>query len=240
MPNRTSSVMEEEKETSSENKTVDARSAVDDAVEETKKRTILGDGDGKGEDNTTNEGADAAAIPDEHDEVEDVEKGSMENCDVEKDESGDGEPADDSDTKRSSPLQSSPPKRRKSGTGEPSSSEVDLSKQIYHVKWIGWHDTRCPIIMQNVNGPCPLLSMINVLLLRGKMTLKEGTEVVSSEQLLENIGERTILELPEPYSHTYGVRKFPLENTVYNSSTKIKDIERNGHLQRRNRYRCFL
>ena len=191
--------MEEEKETSSENKIVDARSAVDEAVEETKKRTILGD-DEDGDDKATNEGA-----PDEHDEVGDVEKGSMENCNVEKDETGDGEPADDSDTNRSSPLQSSPPKRKKSLTGDPTSSEVpsspevDLSKQIYHVKWIGWHDTRCPIIMQNVNGPCPLLSMINVLLLRGKMTLKEGTEVVSSEQLLENIGERTILELPEPY-----------------------------------------
>ena len=64
-----------------------------------------------------------------------------------------------------------------------------MSKQIYHVKWIGWHDTRCPIIMQNVNGPCPLLSITNVLLLRGKMSLDEGTEVVSSESLIANIGE---------------------------------------------------
>merc|ERR1712038_838981 len=106
--NLQSSVMEEEKETSSENKIVDARSAVGEAVEETKKRTILGD-DEDGDDKATNEGA-----PDEHDEVGDVEKGSMENCNVEKDETGDGEPADDSDTNRSSPLQSSPPKRKKS------------------------------------------------------------------------------------------------------------------------------
>jgi hypothetical protein len=69
------------------------------------------------------------------------------------------------------------------------SDEVDVSKQIYHVKWTGWNDTRCPVITQNVNGPCPLLSMANVLLLRGKMSLPNGCEVVSSEQLLENVGK---------------------------------------------------
>ena len=64
-----------------------------------------------------------------------------------------------------------------------------MSKQIYHVKWISFQQTRCPIITQNVNGPCPLLSMANVLLLRGKMSLPDGCEVVSSEQLLERVGK---------------------------------------------------
>lgn len=71
-----------------------------------------------------------------------------------------------------------------------------MSKQIYHVKWIGWHDTRCPIIMQNVNGPCPLLSITNVLLLRGKMSLDEGTEVVSSESLIANIADLLLNSVP--------------------------------------------
>ena len=135
---------------------------------------------------------------------DEVEKGSMENCDDAK-EDDDGEeeglPGDDAnDMKRSPPSQSSPPPSKKSSSAveQPNQSqtnpgprpdEVDVSKQIYHVKWIGWHDTRCPIIMQNVNGPCPLLSITNVLLLRGKMSLDEGTEVVSSESLIANIGE---------------------------------------------------
>ncbi len=42
---------------------------------------------------------------------------------------------------------------------------------------------------QNENGPCPLLSIVNVLLLRGKLTLPEGCEVISAEQLLEFLGK---------------------------------------------------
>lgn len=75
---------------------------------------------------------------------------------------------------------------------QPSSDEVDVSKQIYHVKWITSpvFNRRCPIITQNVNGPCPLLGMVNVLLLRGKMSLPaEDSEVVSSEQLLEMLAD---------------------------------------------------
>ena len=66
-----------------------------------------------------------------------------------------------------------------------SSSEMD---NVYHVKWIGWNSKKTPIITQNSNGPCPMLAITNVLLLRGKISLPEGCEVVSSEQLLENLG----------------------------------------------------
>ena len=66
---------------------------------------------------------------------------------------------------------------------------------IYHVKWVGWRRNssdplrRIGIITQNENGPCPLLSIVNVLLLRGKLTLPEGCEVISAEQLLEFLGK---------------------------------------------------
>lgn len=66
-----------------------------------------------------------------------------------------------------------------------SNSEMD---NIYHVKWISWNGKKVPIVTQNSNGPCPMLAIANVLLLRGKMALQDGCEVVSSEQLLENLG----------------------------------------------------
>ena len=44
------------------------------------------------------------------------------------------------------------------------------------------------IVTQNENGPCPLLSLVNVLLIQKKLTLPEGCEVISAEQLLEYIG----------------------------------------------------
>ena len=65
------------------------------------------------------------------------------------------------------------------------SSELD---NIYQVKWIGWRSNSVPIITQNSNGPCPMLAMANILLLRGKMELQDGCEMVSSEQLIERLG----------------------------------------------------
>ena len=71
-------------------------------------------------------------------------------------------------------------------SGQDSSVSMD---NVYHVKWIGWNKQKLPIITQNANGPCPMLAIANVLLLRGKMTLEEGAEIVSSEQLLEYLGK---------------------------------------------------
>ena len=210
-----------DRDTSAVNPSVDSEVAADEAVEETKKRAILGSG--------TDANDAREELVANHVNDDDFEKGSMENCEVTKGDDGVAEDAkqddvvedakvyervedvkvDDSvedrgppghdslifDMKRSSPSQSSPlpsspPPSKKSSTVESSSQqEVDVSKQIYHVKWIGWHDTRCPIIMQNVNGPCPLISITNVLLLRGKMSLDDGVDVVSSESLIANIGE---------------------------------------------------
>jgi len=60
---------------------------------------------------------------------------------------------------------------------------------IYHVKWVGWGKANTAIITQNENGPCPLLSIVNVLLLRGKLCLPPGSQVISAAQLLEYLGD---------------------------------------------------
>lgn len=63
---------------------------------------------------------------------------------------------------------------------------------FYQVKWINWSSETSepvPVITQNANGPCPLIAIMNVLLLRGKSKLNPGTDVVSSEQLMELLGD---------------------------------------------------
>ena len=83
------------------------------------------------------------------------------------------------------------------------------ASSIYHVKWVGASHieksikdnmldaTDCSnsnqggkiaVVTQNENGPCPLLSIVNVLLLQRKLKLPDGCEVISAEQLLEYIG----------------------------------------------------
>lgn len=42
-------------------------------------------------------------------------------------------------------------------------------QSLYHIKWIKWKEENTPIITQNENGPCPLLAIMNVLLLAWKV-----------------------------------------------------------------------
>lgn len=42
-------------------------------------------------------------------------------------------------------------------------------QSLYHIKWIKWKEENTPIITQNENGPCPLLAIMNVLLLSWKV-----------------------------------------------------------------------
>ena len=82
------------------------------------------------------------------------------------------------------------PSISKEGSAESeSSAATDNLDNVYHVKWIGWNSQKVPIVTQNANGPCPMLAIANVLLLRNKMNLPEGCEFVSSEQLLEYLGQ---------------------------------------------------
>ena len=105
-----------------------------------------------------------------------------------------------SSSSRSSPLTSIT-------SGVPSAS---TAWSVYHVKWVGASQieknhsqenavslkdssgssplSKIAVVTQNENGPCPLLSIVNVLLLQRKLTLPEGCEVISAEQLLEYLG----------------------------------------------------
>lgn len=47
----------------------------------------------------------------------------------------------------------------------------------YKLKHVRFYGREVPIIMQNENGPCPLLSIMNVLLLRNRITLSERVEI---------------------------------------------------------------
>ena len=49
-----------------------------------------------------------------------------------------------------------------------------------HVDFLG---ARRPVVMQNRNGPCPLLAVANVLLLRRKLPLRGDAQTISLEEL---------------------------------------------------------
>eukprot|EP00188_Purpureofilum_apyrenoidigerum_P001692 Plantae.Rhodophyta-Purpureofilum_apyrenoidigerum.ctg19549.p1 GENE.Plantae.Rhodophyta-Purpureofilum_apyrenoidigerum.ctg19549~~Plantae.Rhodophyta-Purpureofilum_apyrenoidigerum.ctg19549.p1 ORF type:complete len:386 (+),score=69.90 Plantae.Rhodophyta-Purpureofilum_apyrenoidigerum.ctg19549:466-1623(+) len=58
----------------------------------------------------------------------------------------------------------------------------------YRIKWIYiGSERKMPILLQNRNGPCPLLAISNALLLRGNIELHEDMTFVMEEQLIEKI-----------------------------------------------------
>lgn len=61
------------------------------------------------------------------------------------------------------------------------------NSQEYHLKWIKWKGStnKVPIVTQNSNGSCPLLAIINVLLLRKNFTFPPIIEIVTASQLMD-------------------------------------------------------
>lgn len=48
---------------------------------------------------------------------------------------------------------------------------------------------KVPVILQNKNGPCPLINICNVLLLRNQMKLEFNTEIISNENLIQKLAD---------------------------------------------------
>ncbi|XP_052209939.1 uncharacterized protein LOC127813172 [Diospyros lotus] len=65
-------------------------------------------------------------------------------------------------------------------------------EMIYKTKLIQFLGRSTPIILQNDNGPCPLLAICNVLLLKNNLNLGPDIPEVSQEKLLSLVAERLI------------------------------------------------
>ncbi|XP_065844922.1 ubiquitin carboxyl-terminal hydrolase MINDY-1-like isoform X2 [Oscarella lobularis] len=75
--------------------------------------------------------------------------------------------------------------------GDPEGAR-ETTTSPHRVKWILWRGQSTPIVTQNENGPCPLLAICNTLVLSHKMSLPEGTERISSDELKELLAEFTV------------------------------------------------
>ncbi|KAG7953237.1 hypothetical protein I3843_12G099300 [Carya illinoinensis] len=89
-----------------------------------------------------------------------------------------------------------------SSSPSPSSEETQQRQEqqvkecVHKTKFIQFLGRTTPIVLQNDNGPCPLLAICtficNVLLLRNNLNLSSDTVEVSQEKLLSLVAERLI------------------------------------------------
>ncbi|NWX11035.1 MINY1 hydrolase, partial [Caloenas nicobarica] len=84
----------------------------------------------------------------------------------------------------------------------------DAEADFYCVKWINWKGERTPIVTQSANGPCPLLAVMNVLLLQWKASgvkLPPQKEVITAEELMAHLGD-CILSTQPPREPSEGLQ----------------------------------
>lgn len=97
------------------------------------------------------------------------------------------------DETRSTPAGTAPPlpqRPNETGVGEQGNRQNEQKSETYSIRHVNWTDTtgklrQSPILSQNENGPCPLLALVNALVLRVN---EDGqTPVVRALQTREQI-----------------------------------------------------
>lgn len=66
----------------------------------------------------------------------------------------------------------------------------------YRLRKIVFKGRTVPILMQNENGPCPLLAICNILLLQGQLHIHTDYSEVPSEKLLQDVANRVLESNP--------------------------------------------
>lgn len=84
-----------------------------------------------------------------------------------------------------------------SSVAQPQPQQRPQQPPSYHLKWIKWKGNKCPIVTQNENGPCPLIAIINVLLMKGRLRLPSMMEVITANQLMEYLGDCILENIPK-------------------------------------------
>ncbi|KAK7071263.1 Ubiquitin carboxyl-terminal hydrolase MINDY-2 [Halocaridina rubra] len=70
----------------------------------------------------------------------------------------------------------------------PENKSLDPSSVVHKIKKIKWQDIEVPIITQNNNGPCPLIAIVNVMLLKGQIALPSDRSEISGGELVLVVG----------------------------------------------------
>ncbi|OMO89682.1 hypothetical protein CCACVL1_07712, partial [Corchorus capsularis] len=103
---------------------------------------------------------------------------------------------DSSSPSSSSPTPSSITESKDESVKEEQNQEQQKQEAIkecmHKTKTIQFLGRTTPIILQNDNGPCPLLAICNILLLRNNLNLSPEISEVSQEKLLSLVAERLI------------------------------------------------
>ncbi|WVZ78551.1 hypothetical protein U9M48_026243 [Paspalum notatum var. saurae] len=90
------------------------------------------------------------------------------------------------------PAPVAPPGAAEAVDPEPQSQPAEPPEVMHRTRAVDFLGRRTPIVYQNDNGPCPLLAICNVLLLKNVISLNPDASEVSQQKLLSLVAERLI------------------------------------------------
>ena len=107
-------------------------------------------------------------------------------------------------------------------SSDSSNNSEQAAQSLYHIKWVKWKGLNTPIVTQNENGPCPLLAIINVLLLQRRIEIPTMQQIITTSQLMEYIGDCILTEAPKvrKLGTRYSYSFFPRTIRVWNRLTR--------------------
>mmetsp|Transcript_2398 Transcript_2398/g.3842 ORF Transcript_2398/g.3842 Transcript_2398/m.3842 type:complete len:518 (+) Transcript_2398:178-1731(+) len=73
-----------------------------------------------------------------------------------------------------------------------------MADGIYRIKQVSHQGNKVPILMQNENGPCPLLAISNILLLQKKLRIHTDLAYIDFGQLIQVVGDY-LVEMNPPH-----------------------------------------
>lgn len=74
-------------------------------------------------------------------------------------------------------------------------------QDVYKVKRVPFGARQdVPVLMQNLNGPCPLLAIANVLSLRDELSIPSSHTEISNSQLISLVAEKVLEARPSSSS----------------------------------------
>ncbi|NXM76651.1 MINY1 hydrolase, partial [Serilophus lunatus] len=85
------------------------------------------------------------------------------------------------------------------GPAERPRARGSRAAEFYRVKWVSWKGQRTPVITQSENGPCPLLAIMNILLLHSRcfqVKLPPQKDVITAEELMAHLGDCILATQP--------------------------------------------
>jgi ubiquitin carboxyl-terminal hydrolase MINDY-1/2 len=105
--------------------------------------------------------------------------------------------------------------------------ENNTETNYYNIKWINFKDNskNVPIIMQNKNGPCPLIAIANILLLRQTMTFNPNKTIINGDELIQYLVDTLFNEIiPKQHEAQCQMKPEMSNNLEHNIDDALKLI----------------